>query len=139
MVHAALTPLASGLGRSRFHARERRRAAADQDEFAADIASPFDLGTVGAGSPLPNPYVMPANARLAMSFSVDLTATELTLVTEVGRTLGTPALLADEIYKLQHLERARTLVPDADIAGTISLFVLDEWSRETLIATGVFT
>lgn len=139
MVIAAHTPLASGLGRSRFHARERRRAAVDLDGFAADIASPFDLGTVGAGSPLPNPYVIPANSRLAISFSVGLTATELTLATEVGRTLGTPALATDEIHKLQHLERARTLVPDAAIAGTISLYVLDEWSRETLVATGIFT
>lgn len=121
-----------------YHARRRRRAAQDFKDFEGDIASPFDLGTVAATTPLPNPYVMPANSRLAISFSTGITQGQLTV--DIGaKTVETTALSADEIYRLEVGEEAEEIIPTAAIAGTVTLYVLDEWQRPSAIATGTFT
>ena len=121
------------------HARERRQHAQDRTIFDGDVTSAFDMGTVTATNPLPNPYVMKGNARIGVSFSVNITAGQLTLATEGARTLETPALDADVVYRLDYLERARTLTPTCAIAGTVSLHVFDEWMLPSVVATGVFT
>ena len=118
-----------------FHMRERRRAAANVQRTTTG----FDLGTAAALSELPNPYVVAANAEYAVSFSAAVTADELTVATETARTLGTPALDPDQIRRIGYFERGRTLTPTAGIAGTVTLYVLDDWSRPIPVATGVFT
>lgn len=138
---ALVSPRGSRPGRAQaelFHARERRRAAQRQRAFDADAATPFDMGTVAAGNPLPTPYPMRAASRLAVSFSAPLTAGQLT-VSIGARTLGTPALTADEIRRLEFGERNEDVVPQSAIAGTVTLYVLDEWARPRAVATGTFT
>lgn len=121
-----------------FLARKRRRALQNEHFYRADIASPFDLGTIGAGNPLPNAYVVPAGARLAVSFSVGVTAVQLTV--DIGaNTIGTRALLADEIQRLVHAELNEDVVPTCGIAGTVTLYRLSEWQLPIAIASGVFT
>lgn len=118
-----------------YYSRERRRDAAKIQR--ATLA--FDLGTAAAANPLPEPYTLAASGEFAVSFSAPVTAGQLTVATEVGRTLGTPALAADQIYPLGFFERARTLIPESAIAGDVTLYILDNWRRPIAVATGTFT
>ena len=118
-----------------FYNRERRRDAAKVQHATLQ----FDLGTVGAGGDLPESYTLAAAGDFAISFDAPVAAGEVTVATEVGRTLGTPALAADQIHRLGYFERARTLTVTSAIAGTATLYVLDNWRRPIVVATGVFT
>lgn len=120
-----------------YKARERRRAAADFKKFGPDIASPFDLGAAAPAAPLPNAYPVPANARLAVSFSVPVAAGQLT-INYGDRALGTTALAADQVRLLDWVERAVEVTIQSAIAGTVTLYVLDEWNRPSAIAQGTF-
>lgn len=122
-----------------FHARERRRSAQDVQTFDPDVASPFNMGSVLATNPLGTPYPIPKDAQLGVSFSVPVSAGQLTVATNGGRTIGTPALAADQIHRLGKLNRALLLTPTSAIAGTVTLHVFDEWYRPSAIATGIFT
>lgn len=121
-----------------YHNRERNRSLRRGKKFTSLISSPFDLGTVAAGSPSPNPLVLPAASFVGISFSSGVTASELTVAVGL-RTIGTKALAADEIFRLGFFERAFSLVPTSDIAGTVTLYRFDQWFRASAIATGVFT
>lgn len=121
--------------------RRRRRVAQDLTAYAALIETPHDLGSAAAGSDLPNPLSLPANARLAFSASEALDDGDIT-VTIGGRNLVLPALSADEIFRLSYGERAESVVAGSDIdapACDVTLYVLDEWQREAAIATGSVT
>lgn len=120
------------------NARRRRRAAENLDKFEGDVAAPFSMGTVAAPNPLPAPYPMRANARIAVSFSAVVAAGQLTLA--VGSAvLKTPVLAANEIYRLEVAARDQDITPTSAIAGTVKIHVLDEWSRSSVVATGIFT
>jgi len=81
---------------------------------------------------------MPANARIAVSFSTGISAGDLTLAAGLA-TFGTPDLAADQVYRLSYVERAESVVPTCAVAGTVTLYVLNEWMLSDAIATGVFT
>jgi hypothetical protein len=107
-------------------ARKRRKSAADMSKFDSVTASPTTL-----------PYVFPANARIAVSFSANIAAGILN-VTAGGRTRKTPALAANEVYKLDVVDRAHSLDITSVTLGTVKLYVLDEWSRLRHIASKTF-
>lgn len=126
-----------------FHARERRASAQDVISFNTLIATPTNMGTVGATNPLTTPVVIPKNANIGVSFSVILTQGQVTIDTENPgsgtRTITVPALAADVVHNIGPITQLRTLTPTGAIAGTITIYVFDDWHRPTAIATGVFT
>jgi len=122
-----------------FHARERRSSAQDHQSFDTDIASPANMGTVAATNPLTTAYDVPKDAQLGVSFSVGVSAGQLTVATNDSRTIGTPALAANQVHRLGNIRRALELTPTCAIAGTVTIHVFDDWFRPTAIATGVFT
>lgn len=122
-----------------YHARKRREAAARFGRFASLIATPETLTTAAAGNPLGSALTMPAASMISVSFSADLTAGQLTVDTNTSRTIGVPDLAADEIRLLGWFEKGVELTPDCAIAGTVTLYVLNEWTKPFSVATGVFT
>lgn len=118
---------------------ERRREAARKSRFSSLIASPFDMGTVGATNPSPNALVLPSAGVIGISFSTGVTAGQVTIETGSGRSLGTPDLAADVIHRLGFFEPGVALTVTGAIAGTATLHYLDDWRRSAAIATGVFT
>lgn len=122
-----------------YHARERRSSAQDVQSFDADVTSPFDMGTVAATGDLPTPYPSRKDAQLGISFSVPIAVGQLTVDLADGRTMGTPALAADQVHRLGNIRRALELTPSCAIAGTVTIYVFDEWFRPDAIATGVFS
>lgn len=118
--------------------RKRRRAAADLKDYGPAIAAPQNLGTAGPGGNL-NDYTTVAPSVLAISFSQSLAADDIIVV--IGdNTYPVPALAAGEIFRLPWAEEGelvdiqRSGAPD----GNVSLYVVDEWGRTRVIATGVF-
>jgi hypothetical protein len=109
-------------------AHKRRVAAANFQKFAADIASPF-VATV-------TPYTMPASGRIGVSFSALTTAGQIS-VSIGAREMNTPALAANQIYRLDVIDRAKEIVLDCAIAGTVTLYVFNEWMQPFAIATAV--
>ena len=127
-----------------YHARERRGAAQDAIAFDADIASPFDMGTEASILDTPvaltTDYPIPKDGWIGVSFSAPVTAGELTIASNGGRTLGTPTLVADQIHRLGKFNRSLLLLPSGtNLVGTVTLHVFDEWFRPNAVATGVWT
>ena len=120
-------------------ARLRRRCFAQDQTAYADLRAAPSALTGGAAPATSSALSLPANARLGISFSAPVGAGQLSVDTETGRTLGTPALVADEIYRLDWLERTVDVTITSAIAGTATLYVFDQWMRSYPIATVVFT
>lgn len=113
------------------HMFHRRKAAADFSHFAADIASPFDLGN-GLG----NAYPVPANSRFAVS--IDQPTNEGDIGYDVNtQSVRGPGGAADEIQLLVWEEEGSTLSVQSNVPGNVTLYVLDEWNRPFAVATGV--
>lgn len=119
-------------------ALKRNKEARSHNFFDGDVASPFDLGSVGAASPSPNPYNVLGRMRLGISFSVPITGGQLTLDSN-SREYATPSLGADEIHRLDVFPVGRDIIPTCAIAGTVTLFVFDQWMNSQEIANGIFT
>ncbi len=116
----------------------RRRYAQDATALTGLRTSPATLtGAVAPGTS--SALSLPANTRVGISFSIGITAGQLTVDTETSRNLGTPALVADEIYRLDWLERGVDVTITSAVAGTATLYAFDEWMRSYPIATVVFT
>lgn len=117
-----LTPRAAFLER----ARKRMKSARDNKRFDRYVATPHNLGG-GA-------FTMPANGRLAISCSSSVEAGQLRL-TVAGRVYRTPALSANQIWKLDVGNAKAVVTAACDVAGTIKVYVLDQWSRPRYIAS----
>lgn len=122
-----------------YHNRERRRSLSRERSFSAQVASPFALGSVGTGGDSPNPLVLLDSINIGVSFSAPVTAGQLTIDTNRGKTLGTPALAADEIHRLGFFEKNVTLTPSCAVAGTVTIHILDDRRIPSAVATGTFT
>lgn len=122
-----------------FHNRERRRALSRERSFSAQIASPFDLGSAAAAGDSPNPLVLLDSINVAVSFSAAITAGQLTIDTNRGKTLGTLALAADEIHRLGFFEKNVSLTPSCAIAGDVTIYILSDRRIPSVVATGTFT
>lgn len=109
--------------------RERRLEASRKRSFLSFIDSPVNA--------LPSGLVLPEAANIGVSFSSIIAAGNLTLTTQKGRALKTPALQAGVIHRLGFFEKGTTLVPSCTVSGTVSIYYLDDWRNPYLIATGV--
>lgn len=118
-----------------FHSRERRVAQRRLQEFAAEIASPADLGTESPDTDLPSPYTWPAALRLAVSHDQGVSAGEL-IVKVNDRAYETPDLAADEIFRLDVASPAQAVTAQSSVDGVITIYVLDDWGRPSAVATG---
>lgn len=119
-----------------FHLYERRKERQNETAYAALIATPEDLGSVGAGNDL-DPFVILANAEIAYSFSVAIDAEEVVFDVS-GRIFESPALDADQIQKLGWLEKSKTIVCTGAGAGDLTLYLVVK-DRFIPIATGEFS
>lgn len=117
---------------------KRNKEARSHNFFDTDIASSFDLGSVAAASPSPNPYVISGRMRIGISFSVSTTEGQLTLDSN-GREYTAPSLEADETHRLDIFPIGREIIPTCAIAGTVRIFVFDQWMNSQEIANGIFT
>lgn len=118
-----------------FYSRERNRELRLRKRFSSTI---FNLGSVASGNPLPNPFIMPANGEIGISFSNAITADNLTIA--VGsRTLKTTTLDANKIFRLGFFEKDKKLIPSSTIAGVVTLHYFNDWFKSKSIANGTFT
>lgn len=100
--------------------KEREEFAA----FAALVASPAAL-----------PFVLPANATLAVSTSSVLAATD-TLIAADGIDYGAPAGAANAKHAIGFFGRNTTIAKAAGAPGTVSVYVRDPAGALRLIAQG---
>ncbi len=124
-----------------YYRRERRRERADHSEFDTLIATPQDLGNVAA-SGASSALVMPAKSRLAISHSVALSASDVTIDIGARRTFSHPDLAADELHNGWYAERSQDIVINRGAgapAGTFTLYVIREHGKAYAIATATFT
>ena len=109
---------------------ERRRNRQNETKFATLIASPFNM----AGGAL----ILPANADLAYSYSVNLSASTLSLSLQNGRVIKNKALIAGVKTRFGWFERAFKITPSCAVAGTLSIYLAQGLGRYALIATRIF-
>ena len=121
-------------------ASKRRKAAQDLSKYKSLIASPTSLGSAAAGASL-TAFKLLANSEYAVSINAVTVAQDISL--NYGtRSIKTSGGAADKLFKIGRLERGRniTITRAASCpAGTLKLYVLDEWERPRLIATGTFS
>lgn len=108
--------------------RERRLEASRKRSFLSFINSPVNA--------LPSGIKLPEAANIGVSFSAVIAAGNLTLTTQKGRALKTPALQAGVIHRLGFFDKGTVLTPSSSVAGIISIYYLDDWRNPYLIATG---
>lgn len=108
---------------------KRRKIAQDVFAYRLLVAEPVSLD---------EPLVLPANARIAMSHSAGVEAGELRLVRGSADPIPLPALDADQVWRMQYYGKNEQFDVECDVAGTTTLYVLDEWSRPLPIATKIF-
>lgn len=116
-----------------FNAFRRRSLAGRFKEFAANVASPFALGTKSAGQSF-NAYTMPAAGRLWLKSTANQAAGKITV-----NGVALPALTANVWYESRYFEENETItiaLVSGSSAATISLGVATDWEKPTVIATG---
>lgn len=109
--------------------------------FKALIAAPASLGSALSGDQLPSGVTMTANRRIGVSFSVGVAANLLT-VSIGAKNQRTPALAANQVYRLDEAERGEVIKVKGETgcpAGTVKVYVFDAWMRPSQIATGTVT
>lgn len=120
------------------NAGKRRRVAKDITSYKQLAASPTDLGTAAAGASL-TALPLPANARLALSVDTATTTGDIT-VTIGDHTINIRGGDAGALQPLGFHERGQeVVVNNVSATGALTLYVLDDWSRPTAIATGTLS
>jgi hypothetical protein len=114
-------------------ALRRNRIAASMRKFNQYVSSPFDMGG-GA-------FVMPDDARVAVSFDAEIENAGDVVVTVAGKEFRLPAMPADTSYRINaYVRKGRSIDATAEsVAGGLSLYVLDQWMRPRLIANKTFS
>lgn len=107
--------------------RDRRVERGRKDRFGALIQTPASL-------PLP----LPEAGVIGVSSSVAVSQGQLIVTTSTGRTLGTPDLAANEVWRIGFLERGVEVDITAAPAGTARLHYLDDRRDAFVIAAGTF-
>jgi hypothetical protein len=107
--------------------RDRRVERSRKDRFTELISTPASL-------PLP----IPEAGVLGISCSAPVSQGQLIITSSTGRTLGTPNLEADEIWRFGFFEKGVEIDVTAAPAGTVSLHYLDDRRDAFVIATGTF-
>jgi hypothetical protein len=119
---------------------KRQKARVTAKRFSSLIETPQVLSG-GAAPATSSTLSLPASGRLGVSYSVAVLAGQLQAGTSTGRTLGTPALSADEVYDIGYFDEDVELDLEitAAVSGTATLHFLDDWRTANAIATAVFT
>ena len=124
-----------------YRSKERRGRAQEVSAFKALVATPASLGSCGVGASL-TAFRLPANATLGISLNAITTNAHISTTCSNGKTLASQGGASGLFQKLGWYERSRTITINrlsGCPAGTLTLYVLDEWNRRKVIATGVFT
>jgi len=103
----------------------RRKIAQNLSAFAAAIASPVSIDVVA--------FPWRANARMAISFSANTVAGDLTVLVN-EREFSVPTLAANVIHRMDYIERGRKIAYTSDVPGKLKVYVLDQWNRAFLVA-----
>jgi hypothetical protein len=106
----------------------RQHERVDRKRFDALVAMPHDLET--------GDLDMPANGRLAVSHSVGVTEGQLSLTVN-GEDHFTPDLTADEVWRLDYVERARAVNVETLVPGEVTVYLVDPFGRHLPIATRI--
>lgn len=118
----------------------RRREAQRSVAFKGLIASPQVL-TGGLAPATSSTLALPQTGHVGVSYSVPITSGQLLVNVNNGRALGTPNLAANQIFRVGWLERGLLIDVEltAAVAGTATLYYMNEWKKPSAIATAVFT
>ncbi len=119
--------------------RKRRVGRANLTQYRTLVSSPFNLGSVAAGGFTPNDFIVLSSIRFAISFSAPVAQGQLEIRTSKGRSFFTPALSANQVFKSEYFEKDLLLEISSDVAGNVSLFVVNGFGIPTRVASGVFT
>jgi hypothetical protein len=123
-------------------AQEKRRVRQDVGAFSGLVAVPTNLGTV-AQSGQSNTLTLPANAKLAMSFSAVLPAAAYVLNVNAGALLySAPARAQGVPFVIDNVEKAKVIriVRGTDpTSGTLTIAIIDGSGRRLPIATVTFS
>lgn len=123
------------------HYHQRKRAARDLSQYDALRASPAGLGSAAAGASL-SALALPANSDIGVSLDATTSSGDIVVATSTGRSLGIGGGASGQVFRLGWLEEGVELTVQrggSAPAGTLTLYVLDEWHRAFPIATGTFT
>lgn len=107
--------------------RDRRVERNRKNRFAGLIGTPASL-----------PLAIPEAGVIGVSSSVAVAQGQLIITTSTGRTLGTPDLAANEVWRIGFFERGVQINITAAPAGTARLHYLDDRRDAFVIATGTF-
>jgi hypothetical protein len=119
-----------------FLATKRNKERRNDSAFAELIANPIAATSTAPGADRVDVFTMPANGRLAVSFNAILTVSQLRLL--VGsRIIFAPALAANKIHEIGFFEKDQSIGFRCAIAGAVTVYHLDSFSRPNEIASGV--
>lgn len=107
--------------------RDRRVERSRKERFAGLIQTPASL-------PLP----LPEAGVLGVSSSVSVSQGQLIVTTSTGRTIGTPNLAANEVWRIGFFERGVQINITAGPNGTARLHYLDDRREASIIAARNF-
>lgn len=107
--------------------RDRRVERSRKDRFTALISTPASL-----------PLSLPEAGVLGVSCSAPVSQGQLIVTSSTGRTMGTPNLAANEIWRIGFFEKGVEMDITAAPAGTVRLHYLDDRREPFIIATGTF-
>lgn len=107
--------------------RDRRIERNRKNKFQALITTPGAI-----------PVTLPDAGVIGISSSVSVSQGQLIATTSTGRTLGTPDLAANEVWRIGFYERGVEIDVTAAPAGTVRLHYLDDRRDAFVIATGTF-
>jgi hypothetical protein len=107
--------------------RDRRVERNRKNKFQSRIETPGSL-----------PLALPEAGVLGVSCSAPVSQGQLILTTNTGRTLGTPNLAANEVWRVGFIEKGVSVNITAAPNGTARLHYLDDRREASVIATKVF-
>lgn len=88
-------------------------------------------------TPASLPLMLPEAGVLGVSSSVGVSQGQLIMSTSTGRSIGTPDLAANEIWRIGFYERGVEIDISSAPSGTVTLHYLDDRRDAFAIATGI--
>lgn len=107
--------------------RDRRVERSRKNKFQARITTPGSI-----------PLTLPEAGVIGISCSAPASQGQIIVTTNRGRTLGTPALAANKVWRIGFFEKGLILNVTAGPVGTVRLHYLDDRRDDFIIATKVF-
>ena len=110
--------------------RERRLEASRKKSFQSLMNSPVNVSS--------GVLTLPESGNIGVSFSAPVSQGQILLNSSTGRSVGTPDLAANEVWRIGFYEKGVQLDPAVSISGTLSIHYLDDRRVPHVIATGAF-